>query len=235
CIDVASTFTTAASITASGTIRTWRHGSPSLQTIIAPSIAQFPYTTISAGLHHFLATTSNGDVYSWGANGLHGQLGGGFRETTERKAPIVIEALQGVKVLGVSAGDTHSAVVSGDGDVYTFGSASHGELGLAENPDVKPGDDADELNHALPTPIDLELPPGRVMVACGSRHTVISDGTRLFGCGWNKYDQLNAVGSDLKKESCGLIPIELRHLAKPPMDQFTIQAVSCGSWHTVVL
>jgi alpha-tubulin suppressor-like RCC1 family protein len=95
---------------------------------------------ISCGLHHSLALTENGHVYSWGAN-VFGQLGvhsknhtfeyfdgfvvehSGF-ELTPRKVNI-----PNVFIQKVSCGSGHSLLLSTEGDIYVFGNNDKVQLG----------------------------------------------------------------------------------------------------------
>eukprot|EP01083_Nonionella_stella_P113050 333119_1 len=66
-------------------------------------------------------------IYTWGV-GYYGQLGrkGRFHEKCA-KVPTVVEFPH--HVLQVSCGGYHTAVLTGAGDLYTFGDGRHGELG----------------------------------------------------------------------------------------------------------
>eukprot|EP01156_Anaeramoeba_ignava_P022563 Anaeramoba_ignava/c20794_g3_i2.p1 GENE.c20794_g3_i2~~c20794_g3_i2.p1 ORF type:complete len:859 (-),score=337.64 c20794_g3_i2:45-2471(-) len=75
---------------------------------------------ISYGFYHSLFLTDEGHVYSSGSN-EHGQLGIGD-ETSKTTFPHLIESLLGRKIVEISAGRTHSMVLSEKGKVYVFGS-----------------------------------------------------------------------------------------------------------------
>jgi len=67
----------------------------------------------------------NGDVYTFGY-GQHGQLGHG--DVNSRGCPTLVQALPGPSTQ-VTAGSNHTAVLLMDGQVFTFGSFSKGQLG----------------------------------------------------------------------------------------------------------
>ncbi|KAJ8404609.1 hypothetical protein AAFF_G00334720 [Aldrovandia affinis] len=80
---------------------------------------------VSCGFHHSVVLMENGDVYTFGY-GQHGQLGHG--DVNSRGSPTLVQALPGPS-LQVTAGSNHTAVLLIDGQVFTFGSFSKGQLG----------------------------------------------------------------------------------------------------------
>jgi len=86
-------------------------------------------TAIAAGANHSLALTSDGLVYAWGAN-ASGQLGNSG--TTNALVPVAVSttgALAGKTVVAISAGNEDSLALTSDGQLYTWGSNSYGQLG----------------------------------------------------------------------------------------------------------
>ncbi|KAG8586246.1 hypothetical protein GDO81_005312 [Engystomops pustulosus] len=80
---------------------------------------------VSCGFHHSVVLMENGDVYTFGY-GQHGQLGHG--DVSCRGCPTLVQALPGPSTQ-VAAGSNHTAVLLMDGQVFTFGSFSKGQLG----------------------------------------------------------------------------------------------------------
>ncbi|XP_036396031.1 E3 ubiquitin-protein ligase MYCBP2 isoform X10 [Megalops cyprinoides] len=80
---------------------------------------------VSCGFHHSVVLMENGDVYTFGY-GQHGQLGHG--DVNSRGSPTLVQALPGPSIQ-VTAGSNHTAVLLIDGQVFTFGSFSKGQLG----------------------------------------------------------------------------------------------------------
>ncbi|MEJ1280583.1 MYC binding protein 2 E3 ubiquitin protein ligase [Cricetulus griseus] len=80
---------------------------------------------VSCGFHHSVVLMENGDVYTFGY-GQHGQLGHG--DVNSRGCPTLVQALPGPSTQ-VTAGSNHTAVLLMDGQVFTFGSFSKGQLG----------------------------------------------------------------------------------------------------------
>ncbi|XP_065449174.1 E3 ubiquitin-protein ligase MYCBP2 isoform X26 [Chrysemys picta bellii] len=80
---------------------------------------------VSCGFHHSVVLMENGDVYTFGY-GQHGQLGHG--DVNCRGCPTLVQALPGPSTQ-VTAGSNHTAILLMDGQVFTFGSFSKGQLG----------------------------------------------------------------------------------------------------------
>jgi LPXTG-motif cell wall-anchored protein len=88
-------------------------------------------TSIDASQNFSLASTSDGQVYSWGENGL-GQLGNGT--TTLSRVPVrVLAGEQGAGFLSdiasVAVGFRHSIALTTTGSVFTWGGNGSGGLG----------------------------------------------------------------------------------------------------------
>ncbi|XP_037084977.1 probable E3 ubiquitin-protein ligase HERC1 [Pollicipes pollicipes] len=123
---------------------------------------------------HTLAVATDGRVYSWG-DGDYGKLGHG--NTVTQKYPRRVDGpLAGKTVTTVSAGYRHSACVTADGRLYTWGEGEHGRLGHGDN-----------NSRNVPTLVSELSAVGQV--DCGSAHTlaVSADGRTVwsFGSGDN--------------------------------------------------
>ena len=81
---------------------------------------------IAAGQYHCLAVTRSGLVYAWGSNAF-GQLGDGT--TVDSDVPVRVKLPGGVAATAAGAGDSHSLVVTTNGDVYAWGKNNFGQLG----------------------------------------------------------------------------------------------------------
>lgn len=86
---------------------------------------------VSAGGHHSLLLTKDGEIYSFG-NNTSGQLGLG--DNNNRNIPTLVSAHSFNKkhIVQVSAGYAHSLVLTEESTVYSFGSGSQGRLGLGD-------------------------------------------------------------------------------------------------------
>uniref|UniRef100_A0AAV2IR35 RCC1-like domain-containing protein n=1 Tax=Knipowitschia caucasica TaxID=637954 RepID=A0AAV2IR35_KNICA len=119
---------------------------------------------------HTLAITAEGEVFSWG-DGEYGKLGHG-NSATQKYPKIIQGPLVGKGVVCVSAGYRHSAAVTCDGELYTWGEGDFGRLGHS-----------DSQSRNVPTLVkDIS---GVGQVACGSSHTiaVAQDGRTVWSFG----------------------------------------------------
>jgi alpha-tubulin suppressor-like RCC1 family protein len=116
---------------------------------------------------HSLLLTDLGKVLSFGT-GQYGQLGHGFqsgKQLPDEVRPRFIDALSRVRVTCVSAGELHSAVVTEDGDLYTWGDGFCGQLGHADKrPQLTP-------KQVLLGGMEDEC---AMVVSCGARHTLVN-------------------------------------------------------------
>lgn len=111
-----------------------------VESLSSSSIAQ-----VSVGNSHTIALTDKGQVYAWG-NCWNGQLGVGESKragVSDKRmqscfpVPTIVEALwPATKISRVACGAVHTAVISVDGHLYTFGCSDGGRLGLGHNNDA---------------------------------------------------------------------------------------------------
>ncbi len=81
---------------------------------------------VSAGWKHAVALTSAGTVWTWGDN-ASGEIGNGITSTVGVNVPVQVAGLS--NVIAVSAGDRYTAILKGDGTVWSWGWNGFGQLG----------------------------------------------------------------------------------------------------------
>jgi alpha-tubulin suppressor-like RCC1 family protein len=86
-----------------------------------------PVGAIAAGSYACFAITRAGDLYSWGDGG-YGNLGHG--DTENQRRPKLVEALRGVPLIAVAASAFHTIAAASNGQVYAWGEAKTGAVGL---------------------------------------------------------------------------------------------------------
>ena len=150
------------------------------------------------------AVTIDGKLYSWG-NNEHGKLGLGIEAPMTSNAKSIRDfqpqnyadkSMQGrvTEIIGdkfivqVECGYHHTACLTKDGDVYTWGKGTDGVLGLGnyEN-QVKP--------------MKVEGLPAIVQIQCGGEFMLALDKTgNVYSWGRNKNGQLGTKGVQNLKE-----------------------------------
>lgn len=84
-------------------------------------------TQVVCGANHTLCVTATSLVFAWGDNS-YGQLGLG--DVRNRKSPAMVNGLWALPVRQLAAGVSHSAALTSNGFLFTWGDASSGQLGL---------------------------------------------------------------------------------------------------------
>ncbi|XP_037077204.1 E3 ubiquitin-protein ligase HERC2-like [Pollicipes pollicipes] len=169
---------------------------------------------VNSGGKHCLALTSEGEVYSWG-EGDDGKLGHGSKSSCER--PRLIDALRDKRVATVACGGSHSACVTVDGHLYTWGRGRYGRLGH--------GDSEDQTRPRL---VETLVGWKVVDVACGSgdaQTLCITDDDNVWSWGDGDYGKLGRGGSDGCK-----VPMKIESLSG-----LGVVRVECGSQFSAAL
>ena len=141
-------------------------------TLTTPTKPDIRFSHISSGSNFILALGSDGNLYSWGSNG-DGELG---RDTssTPNSIPGLVTAPDGVRFTQTSGGLGLSLALGSDGNIYSWGYNSEGQLGR-------------DTSSKDSTPADR---PGLVASPAGVRFTQVSAGfthSFAFGSDGNLY------------------------------------------------
>jgi uncharacterized repeat protein (TIGR02543 family) len=140
---------------------------------------------VSLGSLYSAALTSNGRLFTWGYNG-YGQLGDGttVRKSTPTEITNRFSLSTGDKIIQVSLGEYHSAALTSNGRLFTWGLNYYGQLG-----------DGTTTNRSNPTEITsrFSLATGDqiIQVSLGYEHSAaLTSSGRLFTWGSNRYGRL---------------------------------------------
>ncbi|CAE7789677.1 UVR8 [Symbiodinium sp. CCMP2456] len=141
---------------------------------------------VAAGFWHTAAITDSGELWTWGRN-FYGQLGVG--DTKDRHTPVKV-SVNGQKIVAVAAGDWHTAAITDSGELWTWGSNNHGQLGVGDIKD----------RHA---PVKVSVNGEKIVaMAAGYMHTAAStDSGEVWTWGRNNYGQLGVGGATKDRRS----------------------------------
>ncbi|CAN8278104.1 unnamed protein product [Cochlearia groenlandica] len=174
------------------------------------------------GEFHTCAVTSSGDLYAWG-DGAHnvGLLGLGS-EASHCKPVRVLGHMEGIHVKTISCGPWHTAFVTLEGKLFTYGDGAFGALGHG-----------DRISTNVPREVEALSGCRTIKTACGVWHSaavvsVFCEATssgKLFTWGDGEEGKL---GHDDRESR--LIPSCVTEL-----DTTSFQQVACGQSITVAL
>ncbi|CAF1551114.1 unnamed protein product [Didymodactylos carnosus] len=172
--------------------------------------ANIMWKRLAAGAEHSCALTKQGTVYVWGSNS-DGQCGFPKQQETI-KLPKELKLQYRVKE--IACGYYHTALVSDDGSLYTFGNNSDQQLGRSSS-EKQTG------------PIHVPLPNPVKSVACGNQHTaVLTDNGHILVVGNGERGQLG-LGRSLSSTE-----------RFEPVNEFKgkkVIAIDCGESHTAAI
>uniref|UniRef100_I3MQB1 HECT and RLD domain containing E3 ubiquitin protein ligase family member 6 n=1 Tax=Ictidomys tridecemlineatus TaxID=43179 RepID=I3MQB1_ICTTR len=181
------------------------------------ALATLHVAFVSCGKEHSLAVCHRGRVFAWGA-GSEGQLGiGEIKEINF--IPKKINALADIKIIQVSCGHYHSLALSKDGQVFSWGKNSHGQLGLGN----------EFPSQASPQRVkSLEGIPLAQVAAGGAHSFALSLCGTSFGWGNNNAGQLALSGKNVPEQS-------YKPRSIGALKNLGVIYISCGDEHTAVL
>ncbi|BAT09398.1 RCC1 domain-containing protein RUG3, mitochondrial [Oryza sativa Japonica Group] len=136
---------------------------------------------VACGGFFTMALTSDGQLWSWGANSNF-ELGRGSNSSDWR--PQLIPSLKNLHVIQVACGGYHSLALTDEGVVLSWGHGGHGQLG---HPTLQ--------NHRVPLAIKALSEERIVYIACGgSTSAAISEKGDLYMWGNARDCQLGVPG-----------------------------------------
>ena len=183
-------------------------------------------TAATCGSAHNIVDEA-GQCYTWGKC-HYGQLGHGEMNQDER-VPRPVEALRGVRLKSVGAGDSHVLAITAEGEVYTWGVGFYGCLGHG-----------DETSRATPKLVEKLRGEHVVLASGGAFHSlaVTSDG-RVFVWGRAHCGQLGLKPVKIPDYSAGGKGMkEVRLNQKEPVElklSSPCKMVSACNDHSLVL
>ena len=158
--------------------------------------------------------------------GNTGQLGLG-EDMTSRKKPYPIKALEDKSIKIISAGGMHSACITDDHKIYTFGCNDEGALGRKCN-----GDEEEFIPMEVKIPTsddqnenDEEAKP--VFITAGDSHcAVLASNGKVYV--WGNFRDGSGVLGLVNHKSKEIAPVQLK------LDEFIVK-ISSGTDHLVLL
>ena len=185
---------------------------------------------MASGQAHNLAVLDSGQVISWGSN-KYGQLGAkstNFFEDLIQYQPFTLEVKFSlpVRVKRLACGNWHSACVTQDGQLYAWGLARQGQLGLCPSGPGHSVSDDHLYYYQNPTLVEFFRHIGVSFVACGSNFTLVIGLTGdlfSFGCG-----KAGVLGTGTYENT--YMPMQI-----PKLQDKNISRVACGWNHCLAL
>ncbi|KAL9959343.1 hypothetical protein ACROYT_G032657 [Oculina patagonica] len=184
---------------------------------------------VMCGHYHSMALSADHRVWSWGW-GVHGQLGVGSIEDV--LLPTHVTALDEYEVTKLAAGYSHSAVLTSQGQVFTFGGGLYGQLGLGTNG-----------KQTLPIFVEALKNQKVYLICCGSFETLaVTEDQKIFNWGRSphffRYYMRQEYRS--KRSTQTTLPSNtVSHRLLPVLMDCTfssrIKDVCCGNWHYMAL
>lgn len=130
------------------------------------------FQQIDAGDFHTCGVTIDGIVYCWGINNS-GQVGdGNWTANVPVSSPVMIAAPDPTtRFSSVATGGAHSCAVTVDGEVYCWGRAYAGQLGLGSDLGAPPHEPCEGGNICVPSPSLVPQSGVVESITAGKNHT----------------------------------------------------------------
>ncbi|KAG1326378.1 RCC1 domain-containing protein RUG3, mitochondrial [Cocos nucifera] len=191
----------------------------SLGTPSKVNVLPVPAAAVSCGGFFTMALTSDGEVWSWGANS---NLELGRVDRTGDWKPQPIPSLKDVRILQIASGGYHSLALTDNGKVLSWGHGGHGQLGHHSI-----------QNQGVPLVIEALAQENIVFIACGgSSSAAVTDTGKLYMWGNARDCQLGVPGlPDVQP-----LPIEVKFLVEDKeLGSHHVISVAVGASHAMCL
>ncbi|XP_031558665.1 probable E3 ubiquitin-protein ligase HERC4 isoform X2 [Actinia tenebrosa] len=167
-------------------------GSTANQSVPVPisSLDGVPFGLICVGGAHSFALSTSGALFGWG-NNEYGQLG--VHDNKVRHMPTLLRSLRSQQIRYVACGENHTAALTQDGGVFTFGCGSSGQLGHNSDTDENcPKKVFDLMGSAV------------TQIACGRSHTLafVPSSNKIYAFGKGDSGQLGIDNVTSNSNSC---------------------------------
>ncbi|KAM6130608.1 putative E3 ubiquitin-protein ligase HERC4 isoform 1-T2 [Phoenicopterus ruber ruber] len=151
------------------------------------SLLGIPFAQIAAGGAHSFVLTLSGAIFGWGRNKF-GQLG--LNDDNDRYVPTLLKSLRTQKVVHICCGEDHTAALTKEGGVFTFGAGGYGQLGH------------NSTSHEINPRKVFELMGSVVtQITCGRQHTTafVPSSGRIYSFGLGGNGQLGTGTTSNRK------------------------------------
>ncbi|KAG9154734.1 hypothetical protein Leryth_014229 [Lithospermum erythrorhizon] len=182
---------------------------------------------VACGEYHSCAISLSGEFYTWG-DGIHNFGLLGHETKVAHWTPKKVKGpLEGLHVSFVSCGPWHSAVITSDGQLFTFGEGTFGALGHG-----------DRESSSIPREVKLLKGLRTIRVSCGFWHSaaIVEDSPMLESSGGSLGRKLFTWGSGDEGQlghgdnESRLVPYRVARL-----NESSLLQVACGHNLTVAL
>ncbi|KAM9379535.1 putative E3 ubiquitin-protein ligase HERC4 [Phaethornis superciliosus] len=154
---------------------------------VIKSLLGIPFAQIAAGGAHSFVLTLSGAIFGWGRNKF-GQLG--LSDDNDRYVPTLLKSLRTQKVVHICCGEDHTAALTKEGGVFTFGAGGYGQLGH------------NSTSHEINPRKVFELMGSVVtQITCGRQHTIafVPSSGRIYSFGLGGNGQLGTGTTSNRK------------------------------------
>uniref|UniRef100_A0A2I3HH27 Probable E3 ubiquitin-protein ligase HERC4 n=1 Tax=Nomascus leucogenys TaxID=61853 RepID=A0A2I3HH27_NOMLE len=151
------------------------------------SLVGIPFMQVAAGGAHSFVLTLSGAIFGWGRNKF-GQLG--LNDENDRYVPNLLKSLRSQKIVYICCGEDHTAALTKEGGVFTFGAGGYGQLGH------------NSTSHEINPRKVFELMGSIVtQIACGRQHTsaFVPSSGRIYSFGLGGNGQLGTGSTSNRK------------------------------------